>query len=204
LADTDKKELLVRVAIDLFAQKGFAVTSMRDIAKTAKVNVALIYYYFKNKEEILYHIMASSSRELIVILKEIQSGEPDPWGCLKKMIVRQVLYSSRSWKQTKFISIEGDHLHGQRKKDCAQLQRQVYDIYMEQLRRLKEANYLADLDLTVLIFTIFGMIGWFYRWYEEGGPLSEEEVANEMTKILESGILKKNGSATVIKRKNTV
>ena len=69
----DKKELLVRSAIDLFAKKGYADTSIRDIGKAAKVNVALIYYYFKDKEALLQYIIERSARDLVIILKEVQS-----------------------------------------------------------------------------------------------------------------------------------
>ena len=188
----DKKEIITRSAIDLFATKGFSVTAMKDIAKAAEVNVALLYYYFKNKEEILYYIMERSSRDLLSILKEIQSQESDPFECLKKMIMRQVLFSRNSWKETKLITIEADNLHDQRKRACLGLQRKIYDIYMKQLQRLKESDHLGDVNMTVINFTLFGMINWFYRWYKEGGTLSEEDVANEMLRIIELGILKRN------------
>jgi AcrR family transcriptional regulator len=188
----DKKGIITSIAIDLFAKKGFSVTSMRDIAKAAKVNVALIYYYFKNKEEILYHIIEHSSRDLLRILKEIQSQECDPFDCLKKMIQRQILFSRNSWKQTKLITIEADNLYGQRKRACLKLQREIYDVYMEQLQRLKDSGCLVDVNLTVINFTIFGMINWFYRWYKKDETLSEEDIANEMLRIIERGILKKD------------
>lgn len=188
----DKKGIITSSAIDLFAKKGFSVTSMRDIAKAAKVNVALIYYYFKNKEEILYHIIEQSSRDLLRILREIQSQECDPFDCLKKMIQRQILFSRNSWKQTKLIIIEADNLHGKRKKACLKLQREIYDIYMEQLQRLKDSGCLVDVNMTVINFTIFGMINWFYRWYKKDETLSEEDIANEMLRIIERGILKKD------------
>jgi TetR/AcrR family transcriptional regulator, cholesterol catabolism regulator len=194
LAETskiDKKEFLINIAIDLFAKKGFSVTTMRDIAKEAGVNLALIYYYFKDKEELLYYIVERSSRELVDTLREVQSSIADPFEGLKEMITRQVLFSNKSWKETKLITIEGDHLHDERKKDCENLQRQVYDIYKVQLQRMKEAGYLSDVNLTVVNFTIFGMINWFYRWYKEGQNLTEKDIAKEMIKILQFGILTK-------------
>jgi TetR/AcrR family transcriptional regulator len=187
----DKKELLTRNAIDLFAKKGYSATSIRDIAKAAKVNIALIYYYFKDKEAVLCYIIERSARELAVILKEIQAKEPDPLECLKKMILRQILYSRESWKETKLVVTDSAFLHGQYKKNCQRLEREIYEIYMRQLQRLKDAKLLADIDLTVANFTIFGTINWFYRWYRTEKPLNEEAIANEMIKILFSGLLRK-------------
>jgi AcrR family transcriptional regulator len=188
----DKKELLARCAIDLFAKKGYSLTSIRDIARAAKVNIALIYYYFKDKEAVLCYVIERAARDLLVMLKEIQTNEPDPLECLKKMIIRQVLYSSQSWKETKVIIADSGLLHGQYKKDCQRLEREIYEVYMGQLERLRDANLLVDVDLAVANFSISGMINWFYRWYRQGQPLNEEAVANEMIKILFYGLLKKS------------
>jgi TetR/AcrR family transcriptional regulator, regulator of cefoperazone and chloramphenicol sensitivity len=46
---TCASERLLRAALQLFAEKGFANTSIRDLAQKAQVNVAAISYYFKDK-----------------------------------------------------------------------------------------------------------------------------------------------------------
>lgn len=47
-----RKELLVAAARDLFAEKGFHATSVRDIAGKAHVNVSMVSYYFGGKEQL--------------------------------------------------------------------------------------------------------------------------------------------------------
>jgi drug/metabolite transporter (DMT)-like permease len=49
----DARERIIDAATQLFSQKGFDATRVNDIANTANVNKALIYYYFKSKEDIL-------------------------------------------------------------------------------------------------------------------------------------------------------
>ena len=186
-----RKEYLIRTAIDLFARKGFADTPIRAIAKAAKVNTALLYYYFKNKEELLNQIITRAATRLVAILKEIQQTETDPLECLKKMISRQIRFAAESWKETKVLVIDADRLHGQSKTECLRLQREIYDVYMNQLIRLKEAGIIGDINLTVGNFAIFSMINWFYRWYKQDGALNEEEISDQMIKILLHGFLKK-------------
>ena len=65
-------------------------------------------------------------------------------------------------------------------------------MYMKQLQQLNASRVLQDINLTVLNFVIFGMINWFYRWYKSGKSLNEEDVANQMIKILNFGILRAN------------
>lgn len=47
------RQLILDTALDRFAEKGFDGASISLIAKTAKINQALIYYYFENKQSIL-------------------------------------------------------------------------------------------------------------------------------------------------------
>lgn len=48
----DKKETIIQSATKLFSAKGFEGTSVRDIARDAGVNVAMISYYFGSKEKL--------------------------------------------------------------------------------------------------------------------------------------------------------
>ena len=49
---TDKKEHIINNAIELFAEKGFEGSSIRDLAAKADVNVAMVNYYFGSKDKL--------------------------------------------------------------------------------------------------------------------------------------------------------
>lgn len=49
----ETRERIINAAIELFSQKGYDATRVNDIASVANVNKALIYYYFKSKQDIL-------------------------------------------------------------------------------------------------------------------------------------------------------
>ncbi|MFC1725870.1 TetR/AcrR family transcriptional regulator [candidate division KSB1 bacterium] len=57
------KEKILRVAEELFSKKGFDGTSVDRIAKTARVNKALIYYHFKDKNDIITSLFKSMVEE---------------------------------------------------------------------------------------------------------------------------------------------
>ncbi|MFV0607332.1 MAG: TetR/AcrR family transcriptional regulator [Niabella sp.] len=48
-----KKEYILKKAEELFSEKGFDATSVRDISKRAKINIAMISYYFGSKEKLM-------------------------------------------------------------------------------------------------------------------------------------------------------
>lgn len=62
----DKREHILNIAEELFAEYGFEGTSVRELSKKAKVNVAMISYYFGSKEQLIKALIqarAGSFRE---------------------------------------------------------------------------------------------------------------------------------------------
>ena len=53
----DKREQIIETTLQLFAEKGFEGTSIRDIAEKASVNVAMVNYYFGSKEKLFEKII---------------------------------------------------------------------------------------------------------------------------------------------------
>lgn len=69
----DKQIQILEVAETLFAEKGFDGTSIRDISKLAKINVAMVSYYFGSKEKLLESLVlfkTSGLKEQLVYLIE--------------------------------------------------------------------------------------------------------------------------------------
>lgn len=69
----DKQIQILEVAEELFAEKGFDGTSIRDISKEAKINVAMVSYYFGSKEKLLESLIlfkTSGLKEQLVNLIE--------------------------------------------------------------------------------------------------------------------------------------
>ncbi|WP_347490419.1 TetR/AcrR family transcriptional regulator [Desulfoscipio sp. XC116] len=60
----NSKQIILEAAKELFAEKGFDGARVDEIAKRARVNKALIYYYFESKEKILGELMLGLVKEL--------------------------------------------------------------------------------------------------------------------------------------------
>ena len=67
----EKKEYILNAALELFGQKGFEGTSIRDISKKANVNVAMISYYFGSKEKMFRRIVEQKASQMKEILLEL-------------------------------------------------------------------------------------------------------------------------------------
>lgn len=65
IRENDSRTAILHTARKMFADKGYDGTSVADIAETADVNKALIFYYFGNKENILKEILKISAEETV-------------------------------------------------------------------------------------------------------------------------------------------
>jgi len=72
---TDKEIHILDVAQKLFADKGFAGTSVRDIAKEADINIAMISYYFGSKEKLLETIFLRHAEHVRLQIESILKNQ---------------------------------------------------------------------------------------------------------------------------------
>lgn len=184
------KQLILDKAIDLFAEQGFASASIRDIVKAVGVTNSTVYVHFKDKNEILYKIIDEIGDTLSEALEEATRGVKDPVECLRNMIFTQVCLIKDKRKEIKIYMEEQFQLPRPLRKKVLKQHRGIYDLYYNKLSEIKQEGQLQDIDQTVMTFSIFAMMNWAYRWYDERGPLSIQEIADDIIRILFSGVLK--------------
>lgn len=66
---------ILEAALELFREKGFAETSMREVANRAKVATGLAYYYFASKDVIVHDFYQKAKDDLAPLLDAAQKGK---------------------------------------------------------------------------------------------------------------------------------
>jgi len=93
---------ILNISLKLFAEKGFDGTSIRDIAKAADINVAMISYYFGSKEKLLEAIVINRVSSFSMILENLQTEVISPVEKIKKFVD---LYITRLFQNKDFYQI---------------------------------------------------------------------------------------------------
>lgn len=73
--DISTEEKLKEAARTVFTRKGYAATTVRDIAAEANINLALVNYYFRSKEKLFDLIMAETIQKLFDKIQKIIDDE---------------------------------------------------------------------------------------------------------------------------------
>lgn len=82
----DKQILILEVAEKLFAEKGFDGTSIRNISKDAKINIAMVSYYFGSKEKMLESLIYYRTSNLRMQLDNLMNEQIGPMEKIEKLI----------------------------------------------------------------------------------------------------------------------
>jgi AcrR family transcriptional regulator len=82
----DKQIQILQVAEKLFAEKGYDGTSIRDISKEAKINIAMVSYYFGSKEKLLERLIYFRTSGLKMKLENLFKENLTPLEKIEKFI----------------------------------------------------------------------------------------------------------------------
>jgi AcrR family transcriptional regulator len=82
----DKKIQILTVAEKLFSDKGFEGTSIRDISKHAKINIAMVSYYFGSKDKLLESLILYKTADLKLQIESLQHEDLHPLDKVNKLV----------------------------------------------------------------------------------------------------------------------
>ncbi|MBD8489394.1 TetR/AcrR family transcriptional regulator [Echinicola sp. CAU 1574] len=86
-----KEKEILEAAIRLFASKGYQSTKMDEVAKSAKMSKGLIYFYYKNKEDLYMAVTKKAFEELKDVFKDTQKTKGKSGIDLIKMLIENFI-----------------------------------------------------------------------------------------------------------------
>lgn len=182
------KKKICEITNKLFVEKGYDKTTTRDIARAVGINNSGLYYYFENKETILYRILIEIMNTNLEAIKEIEQSDKT----LKEKLTAIIDLHCRTYA---FNPIRMDLIAGAQKSlspehlvELKAKQREYTKITATILDGMKGNNEILDLNTKVCAFALFGMVQWAHRWYNPDGEIKPEQLSQIFTQIFTRGI----------------
>lgn len=177
-ADFGAKQQLIRDrAAELFAARGFAGTSITDIAAACGVAKSLVYHYFGAKEDILHDLLADHVRRLIGAAEAALAPGGDARARFIAFTAAHLrLYVDARAKHKLLLNALGD-LGATRREEIVRLQRRL--VAMARALVIELDPRLADdgARATATAMSFYGVINWTHTWFRADGALSIEDYA---------------------------
>jgi AcrR family transcriptional regulator len=181
-------QVILAGAAEVFSQRGFAATSMRQLARHTGASLGSIYYHFENKEAILGAIICGNFRRVSESLDVRLAGVEDPRVALEVFVGNHLLHFSRHLPEMRVMSHELDTLQGEAGEEVMQLRRAYTRRARELVARLRPE--LTAEQLRVATLSLFGMLNWSYRWYHTLSPgTSPARLGQYMASLFLDGLL---------------
>src|SRR5215510_14850305 len=94
---TPTRERILDVALDLFVRKGYAETSLREIAAELGFSKAALYYHFESKQDILLalHLRVQRLADELLPLLQAEAAPEELWGRLVDGLIALALRNRR-------------------------------------------------------------------------------------------------------------
>lgn len=166
----EKQAQIITAAEKLFSEQGFSGTSVRDIAKNAQVNVAMISYYFGSKEKLLEAIFDYRIGTTTIQLEHLLAQhEIDP---MQKIEIIVDHYTEKLQNNTCFFKImQREQLKGQYNKELSEIiyqsKKKNFDLIAALIDEGQEKAYFKkDIDVSLLVSTMVGAANQIYMGQE--------------------------------------
>ena len=161
---------IIDAATVLFAAKGFARVSVREISKEAEVNSALISYYFGGKGELYNHILKSQLEHLISVVSEIQKEKLTPIKEIYRFSEKLTLLHKKYPYLLRLVLgeiINPSCYYGVVKKEIESMNHLLKECI---LRGVNSGDFKSDIDPDATAISLIGIINFYFLTL----PLSNE------------------------------
>jgi len=178
---------ILKSAAAAFRKLGYHGATVEQIASALRMKKGNLYYYFRNKEEILFACHQYSLDRLLALLEEVQQSGAGPEDKLRRLIVT-------------FVHTILDELHGTAllldlealtpaHLKTVIVRRDQFDRGMRQV--IQEGvvyGSFGAVDAKLLSFAILGAVNWIPRWFNPGGAASSEQIGQLFADYLIGGL----------------
>ncbi len=183
-----KRQAVLAAAAQLFNERGFHATSLDDIAARLGVSKPTLYYYVKNKDEILLGCVRQGLDMMLAGIEESRSSGGTA--------VDQLLTCMRVYGRIVtldfgmcLIRVGDEQLPEGSRRELRRMKAEIDHEFRRLVAAGVQQGAIAPCDPKMVAFVIAGALSWIGRWYQPGGAYSSEQIVEQSIDTLCSGVL---------------
>ncbi len=188
VTQTERKLQITDTATTLFRQKGYAATSMRDLASAIGIEAASLYNHVRSKEELLHRICFGMAEAFFKARHQVESLHLAAPVKLRLAIEKHVEVITSHRDASAVFQHEWRHLS---EPDLSVFisMRNEYEAYFSEIIRqgVAEGNFRAT-DEKLAVLSLLSSLNWLYDWYRPDGTLLPHEIAAHQAELFIYGI----------------
>jgi AcrR family transcriptional regulator len=158
LPGQERKKLILRCAVTVFARSNFRAAKVAEIAREAGVSEAMLYKHFPSKKAIFLEVLEHMSRRILVFWEEIARQEPDALEVLRKMCL---VYYERMVRHPQELKVQFQAVSEVDDEEIAKRLQKDHRSYLSFIRKVlrrgvKEGVIRPDVPVAAMAFLFNG------------------------------------------------
>lgn len=185
-----KRQAVLQAAAQLFNERGFHATSLDDIAARLHVTKPTLYYYVKNKDEILLQCV---NQGLEMMLEGIEVSRASGGKALDQLMTCMRVYGRIVTQDFGMclIRVGDEQLPLESRNELRRMKSAIDQEFRRLVAEGVAEGSLQPCDPKITAFVIAGALSWIARWYQPGGEYTAEQVAAQCIDTLLGGVLRR-------------
>jgi len=186
-----RRDELLGIAGQLFADRGLRSTTVRDIADTAGILSGSLYHHFDSKESMVDELLRGFLDGLFARYREIAAAGLSATETLRQLVIASFEAIDSRHTAVAIYQNEARHLASQdRFGYINERNTEFQDLWESVLRRgVAEGDFRSDLDVDLVYRFLRDTVWVAVRWYRPGGSKSVDEIADQYLGVVLDGIL---------------
>jgi AcrR family transcriptional regulator len=182
-----KRRAALRVAARIFNEKGYHATSLDEVAEEIGVTKTALYYYFKNKEQLLYECLKLTydCGQTARLETEAVDGTAFEKLCFLYKRFMELLMEERG-AYTTMANIRA--LPEDAQQELFDRRRQLDRYSRMLLKKAIAEGSVRAVDERITSNFFLGAVNWILRWHTEDDAMSPEEVSEHFLDLFMNGI----------------
>jgi len=184
---------IVDAAAVLFRDKGFAATSLEDIATEVGVWKGSLYHYIDSKEDLLFAVVREPAEQILEQIREIKSLDLPP----AEKVRRIARDHARTLDETfVYASVYLQEIAGRNRSDEWSAMDREYVLTITEIMQagIDSGDFSSHLDARTAGLSMVGAFNWMTHWYRPDGPRTAIEIADQICSILLEGMITRSTS----------
>ena len=177
---SERRQAILAIAAEIFARKGFATTTVREIADEAGILSGSLYHHFDSKETMVDEVLSGFLHDMVQGYEHIVESVDDPLEALEELVrfAFRALLPHRA-----ALKVAQNESHRLQQFDrFAYLgagYARVEELWTSVLRRgIESGVFRDDLDTKLVYLFMRDAIWVTVRWYQPDGRYTLDEMAN--------------------------
>ncbi len=178
----DRRDAIMRGLNTVLRSRGPGPLRMQDVAEHLGLVKGNLYYYFKSKEDLVYHAHVKCVQESLAALARARESKAPAAGRLRTLIVEHILAMTEGPYGAVLLE-DMDELTPARRRQYVKLRDEFEQGVRELIKAGMEQGDFAKQDVRTAGFAVLGAINWIPKWYRPNGELSAQAIAERFADL---------------------